>query len=772
MNRRDFLAGGLSSIPAGFIQRDAAGATSIDTDRWLEIDLYWFDKDNLEKSVSGFWDRYAALFRGVSGWRGVILNVGWVMDYVLDWRGNLDGKIPFPQHMAQEHWFRVGGLLTGDTAERKRQWKQRFANPATSLRAYYQDWTYRDLKLLAHLLRERARTKYGLSGIKVGSFVLGFRTIYGGEASPWTRNHKEAYFAERVFGQPVFNPQARLAADPTAFGAFPNGIRAGAPVNLFFGAQWGHLSKAVGLDAIVLRDSLLGPIAYRRRGPWGASLPPDPQAWAALSEATGALVKATKEANPDALVIGYSTGASAVGEWRVEGVDLEAIARQGYLDGYIDQTWAGAWNEVGVRESSFWNNPYLGWTYQLAYVLLHGAMFAGTRVRHYTLVETFDAWESWDIIHTAPERLKWGMWAYLHAAVKTPDGLKMPAGSYISWGNQGKRLLSEEDVSFLAASLNEAVHDARQTRAVFGPTLVYSREAMEWQSGNAPGQSIKEWIDEQAAAVMKWSVPILSVTRTEYLPHIQTDLPILQSPVHLKAAELEHITRMISSGRPIAIFGTPAGGIDPALARLAGIETSAAAVGAERRMARLATEDPQLSEGIPPQFAIFQPFTLNRATEGAEVIVTVDQSPVLIRNRNVVFWDPADFDLSSRGASIRERMGSQYVYVLVARILSRMLAGSGTPYVRNIEAELPVCLHVWQLRNGQYRILLGNTEEGISDGADQSRHVVLRIAAQGAAANRPPVIRDLWRSTPPRSGTDVKIDLPQAGCALLSATRR
>ena len=69
-------------------------------------------------------------------------------------------------------------------------------------------------------------------------------------------------------------------------------------------------------------------------------------------------------------------------------------------------------------------------------------------MRHYHLVETFDAWESWDVIHTAPERLRWGIWAYSHAAVKTPSGIKLPAGSYISWANQGKRLLSAEDVSF------------------------------------------------------------------------------------------------------------------------------------------------------------------------------------------------------------------------------------------------------------------------------------------------------------------------------------
>jgi CPA2 family monovalent cation:H+ antiporter-2 len=37
--------------------------------------------------------------------------------------------------------------------------------------------------------------------------------------------------------------------------------------------------------------------------------------------------------------------------------------------------------------------------------VVHAAMLAETKVRHYPLVETFDAWESWDVIHTAPDRL-------------------------------------------------------------------------------------------------------------------------------------------------------------------------------------------------------------------------------------------------------------------------------------------------------------------------------------------------------------------------------
>jgi len=94
---------------------------------------------------------------------------------------------------------------------------------------------------------------------------------------------------------------------------------------------------------------------------------------------------------------------------------------------WVDQTWPGPGTKWR-RHNSFWNNPALGWTYQLAYTLMHAAILAGTRVKHYPLVETFDAWESWDVLHTVPERLRWGIWAYSHASVKTPKGIKVPDG--------------------------------------------------------------------------------------------------------------------------------------------------------------------------------------------------------------------------------------------------------------------------------------------------------------------------------------------------------
>ena len=67
-----------------------------------------------------------------------------------------------------------------------------------------------------------------------------------------------------------------------------------------------------------------------------------------------------KRGNPNASVIGYSQAGSAVGEYRVGLTDVEQIVADGFIDAWIDQSWAGAFQDVPSR-----NMAGLGWTAQL-----------------------------------------------------------------------------------------------------------------------------------------------------------------------------------------------------------------------------------------------------------------------------------------------------------------------------------------------------------------------------------------------------------------------
>ncbi len=695
--------------------------TTIDADRWLEIDLYWFNNVDLLASAEAFWERFAPLMEGVDGWRGVIINSGWLADQILAWTGDLDEPIPFPAGLGKDKFFPDNSPLLGTEEQRKAGWHARFDDRGERNTDDYQAWTYRQFSELAALLRKVASETHGIEELRVGTFVIGWDSIYACEPSAWSKRHPEAFF-KGPWVDRLFNVIARLTADPIATAAFPDGIEEGLPIARFFGQQWGHLSRTVGIDAIVLRDSMIGQGIYERLGPWGATAPADATLIREWSDATASLVRESKQAAPDALVIGYSNAASAVADWRVNCVDLESIAQEGYLDAWIDQTWAGAWNEVGQREDIFWNLPLQGWTNQLGFVLLRAAALAGSSVRHYVLTETFDAWESWDIIHTAPERLRWGIWAYLHAFLKTPAGLQAPRGTYISWLNQGKRLLTEADVEFLATNINEATTDARDTVEVLGPTAVYSRPAMAWQNANAPEANIKEWIDEQVGFLVKFGVPISSVTRSEYLGFVESDYFIIQTPNHLPEAQIDAILERIKADEPTMVTGNPGGGFDPRVSHAVGLSGESDRAGAS---ALSATRGAGVGHDIPQDFAIVHPTSLTRAAEGFDVLYQVDENPALVRKGSVAAWDPADvrhrtiaytglwnFGRHNPDSSVVELMGSAYPFAITAREINRVLASHDAVSVRDLPVDSPLAVAAWRSSAGSVKVLVGEVEEG------------------------------------------------------------
>jgi hypothetical protein len=697
---------------------------TIDADRWLEIDLYWFDRNDIDGSARSFWARFAPLMAGVEGWKGIIVNAGWLVDHVMAWNGDLGERIPFPAGLIKDKFFTDTSPLLGTESERRRDWKERFESRADHDGESYPDWTYGQFALAAEALRSIGAAEFGIDDVRVGTFVIGWNSIYHCDISPWSERHPEAFFKGPWVDQ-LLNVPALLAADDTAYAAYPEGIDEGTPLTEFFGRQWGALSRDLRLDAIVLRDSMIGQGVYERVGPWGPTGPTDPAEVIRWSEATAELVRQTKLAAPDALVIGYSNAASAVADWRVNCVDLEAIAREGHLDAWIDQTWAGAWNEVGAREDLFWNLPLQGWTNQLGFVLMRAAIFAGTPTRHYVLTETFDAWESWDIIHTAPSRLAWGIWAYLHAFVKTPTGLTAPRGTYISWLNQGKRLLSSDDVDFLVTNINDATIDARATTTVDGPTLVYAREAMSHMNATTPEVSIKEWADEQAGFLAKFSVPVSSATRLEYLPEVESDLFYLSVPVHLAAKNRAIILDAIDAGRPLMIAGSPGGGIDPLILERAGIGSddeypSDWVFRAERVSAR--------HSDLPARFAIRQHWTKNSVVDDVEVVYSVQGSPALTRRGSVLFWDPCDvkhrlvvytgqwdFGRHAVDESTPDLMGSPFGYVMAAREINRLLAENGHLNVQSRAWDDTIAVASWTNSDGSRRLLVGETEEGFRE---------------------------------------------------------
>ena len=76
------IAAALLLFIGATLQADAA-PPAVPADRWMEVDLYWFDPADVERSADTFWTRYARLYRGVSGYKGVVLNLGFTANYIV-----------------------------------------------------------------------------------------------------------------------------------------------------------------------------------------------------------------------------------------------------------------------------------------------------------------------------------------------------------------------------------------------------------------------------------------------------------------------------------------------------------------------------------------------------------------------------------------------------------------------------------------------------------------------------------------------------------------
>ncbi|MFT7723612.1 MAG: hypothetical protein QM788_12430 [Roseateles sp.] len=748
------------------------------TDRWLEMDLYWFDPADVQASADRFWARYAPLYRGVSGHRGIVLSVGLTADFILSYGGDPAQQIALPGTHGQEIGHSLRGQLDGDTAQRQRAWRERFrgAPPAAHAVAYGR-WTYRDLRRLGDAMRERAR-RAGIADFKVATFVVGSDNAYG-EPIPFVRRHPEAFtrWGETAPGalgsSSHFDPSNALRADPRPLGGLPQGIPEGLPVHALFAAQWGAVARACGLDGLMLRDSFSFPRAYTRYGPWGAYLP-DAATAERNTAGLAALLRGVKQAAPHTLTMMYSTAATATADWRANGIDLERIAREGHLDIFVDQTWAGAWGEVGVREQTFWNAPLLGWTYQLATLLMHAAVLADTPVRHYPLIETFDAWESWDTIHTAPARLRWAIWAYSHAGVKTPRGLRMPAGAYISWGHHGEALLDERDVAFLGGELDAAAADAAQTADIAGPTLVYSRDAMAAQLARiGPGFDPRDRLDEQLGTLIKWPLPLLSATRAEWLPQVRSDLFVFGATTGLPPGQLADIERLAGQGQALAFFGAVAAGTHPALSGLLGVSSTPHRPRVQDRMLRAtpgAAWPAHLAhagafDAPPPATHLKAPDATVVYGFGETAGLVLDQAG----RRNLALWDPVPFfDYWYR--PLKDLLnGDPTPYAVAAATLNGQLAKAGAFGAAEVDVAQSGTVAAWTRHDGGVRLLAGNLEEGLRDDADRRRHLSLRLPPawqacrwQSAGGDVPP---------PPTGAARIRIDLPPQGSALFSCER-
>jgi hypothetical protein len=685
------------------------------TDRWIELDLYWFDHEHIAQSVSQFLDRTYPLYKNATGWRGVIVNIGFLIDYITGFEGNLDEPVPLPEFHVKQ-W--LGPQF------------QKLPYPLPMEDIKYPAWTYRDLKTLGEEFRRQAAERYGIKDFKFGSLLLGRHHDYNASGGGWRDAHPEIWdHRQDKTGVGPLNVTRNLHADHRTYPAFPTGIPEGTPFPHFFALQWGAVSRAVQFDALVLRDGMWGQVEYLKIGPFGDRASPDPQEMERWHRAIATLVRETKNANRHCLLLGFSNAVSAVSDWRIDGFDLERIAKEGYLDAWIDQSWGGAWNE-------YWNSHLIGYSFQLANILGHAAQLADTPTRHYVLVDTWDAYEPWDTLHTVPQKMRWEIWAYLHAAVKMPNGEKLPRGIYLSWANHGRELWSADDVKFIATNVDAATADALMTQETLGPTLVYNRRFVGWLQSTHPDWLIKEFFEDHAGMLMKWQVPILSITRPEWLPAVHSDLLVFQSPAQLEPKTAQEIRRREDAGEPLAFVGDPTWGIDPQLGEI--LRPPCKTLDQERSLqsADLESAIPGVTDDLAKSFYVWQGHYALAAEPRVKTVYATGACPDLVfedsPKHHWLYWNPPFFSPKENANNGAETMSAVIAdtepYVLTARAFHKLLQETGrSPFDASELTTDPYEIHYWRRTDGKLVFLLGNLERDLPSDSALPKSLLLKI---------------------------------------------
>lgn len=490
-------------------------------DRWLETDLSFFDPEQVSVSASQWWDRMAPLYSGAAGEIGVLINVGWHVDYITNWTGTLADPINM-------HYFNIFGGRR---------------------------WTYAQLRAVVAALRQEGNRRLGRSDYQVGTYALGWRSLYETYETPFYLRHPESY------NPWWFNWPGTLNGDSYTYGAYTGGIPAGTPVSTFFGRQLASLSRAIGTDLFELRDGMLGRTDY---DPSGISRGWDPSYDAALRSGLATV----KQANPRLKIMAYNTAISGIAELRENYLDFEGLARAGLIDYYVSQTWGVAWND-------YYKATAAGLTMEAQYALTQHLQLFGTNTKFYPLFEVYDAYEQ-DWITIAPNNQRWEVWTYSHLAARDTGGnVRVPDGCYIAWVNgptpgqpgdtpQAASLIPASVVSSLQANINAAAEDARTMTDAYGASLVYDRNFLVWANRNSPGTRFGEIADEHLGMITKSGIPVMSGTRIENLtPASAGELPVFNTPSQLTASQ-RTVAAAVIKQRPAAIFGSSQA-VDPAL---------------------------------------------------------------------------------------------------------------------------------------------------------------------------------------------------------------
>jgi hypothetical protein len=252
---------------------------------------------------------------------------------------------------------------------------------------------------------------------------------------------------------------------------------------------------------------------------------------------------------------------------------------------------------------------------------------------------------------------------------------------------------------------------------------------------------------------------------------VQSDLFIVQTPSHLSAAELASLQQLSEHGQPVALFGSSEG-IDETLQRMAGLHSSTATSQGQLRLCAANNEAPELVKNAPIAFNTYCHSETGLKAAEARVIYTAEGSPRLVLDTNadkrIAVWSPPDLR-SIESIPLSQIWGNSGApYALAAGELTELLKQQDSLRAQQIDLGQTMNIAAWRVKDGTFRILAGNLEEGLRDDADLSRHTTLVMPKSWQSAGW----KDAWTGQRfSTKGNLLHIDLNQANSVLIESAK-
>ncbi|MCD9025698.1 hypothetical protein [Cohnella silvisoli] len=647
---------------------------------WTEMDLYWFQGGEIDDKVKELFDRLTPLWtREPDARKGLSLCVGWLYDSVLYWNGRLDDCV------------------------------------ATCQSPTYEPWTYYRIKELIAAVKREASLR-NISQFNVGLILLGGETMtYNAELTceGWSGRTEEV--KERAH----YNIEGKWfyehpEIDRERYGIFYFGSKVLVPTNEtvckleeptfgeYFADKLCDMCRNTGIDAVILRDSVFTP-AYSRGNRNRYMKPEDIQD---LNTSFIDLFARIKSQLPGFIIIGYDSGTSSMEEWRSHGFDLEQVANSGYLDLWITQTWASAWQD-------YWPAHSMGYSFQLSNLLVNLAMLANTPCKHMFLIETFDAWEPWDSIHQYPSKVAWEIWAYSHATLRLSGKRSaLSAGCYISWMNRGHEMIPDDTIQYLCTTMNESAADLLRNPVPGGPCLVYHRKGLQHLMNQPEKYSRGEEMDDWVSMLQKYGIPVLSITRSEWLDGVEADAYIFPAPACIDDTLGAVLLKKMNAGNPI-LFTGQAGLLGESLREALSLEIEEEIITCDLPSA--ATVEESLGRMIGTYgLQINQHQRSMKENESWVSLIKCLGGAVLAKHKDkpCLIWETPEWGTPQELHLTPKSIGSPQTYSAVSESFGQFGWGAEEIKWVNDDWQRPICFLYWRYENKEITILLGNLETG------------------------------------------------------------